>query len=197
MPQTYIPRRPACSGTNSSLRSVRVFQTRNGIQTLKADGREHVNVPAPAAKLSGNWSAVEDLLQVRLDLVLVHALRERQLLDEEVARGVEHLALAEREVLVELQEIEVAQHFRDLEHGAGLDLLHVLAVAAVPGGGIDRDVLLAKDAVDLGHGLLVDEGAQGVRADLVVGDEVFHPVFHDLEYVESLVMPGDVLVLDS
>src|SRR5205807_931543 len=122
--------------------SASVFGSRNGIQRLKADGREHVNRARARGETVRNWSAVEDLLQVRLDLVLVHALRERQLLDEEVARGVEHLALAEREVLVELQEIQVAQHFGDLEHGACLDLLHVLAVAAVPGGGIDRDILL-------------------------------------------------------
>src|SRR6267143_3752672 len=153
-----------------SLRSVRVFHTRCGITVSKPTGASTSTVPAPAAKLSSSWSAVEDLLQVRLDVVFVDALRQRQLLDEEVARGVEHLPLTERKVLVELEQVEVAQHFRDLEHGARLDLLHVLAVAAVPGGRVDGDVLLLEDPVDLDHGLFVDERAQPDRSDLVYRD---------------------------
>src|SRR5712671_5522813 len=191
-----MPTRPGATGTSSSLRSVRVFHTRCGMKASKPTGASTSSVPAPAAKLFRSWSAVEDLLQVRLDVVFVDALRERQLLDEEVARGIEHLPLAEREVLVELEQVEVAQHFRDLEHGAGLDLLHVLAIAAVPGGGIDRDILLLEDRIDLVDGFLVDERAQSDRADLVDGDEDFHPVFHDLEDVEGLPLAGDVLVLD-
>src|SRR3989442_4280647 len=191
-----MPTRPGSSGTSSSLRSVRVFHTRCGIPASKPTGASTSNVPAPAAKLSSSWSAVEDLLQVRLDVVFVDALRERQLLDEEVARGVEHLPLTERKVLVELEQVEVAQDFRDLEHGAGLDLLHVLAIAAIPGGRIDRDILLLEDAVHLDDGLLVDQRPQADRADLVDGDQDFHPVFHDLEHVEGLPLTGDVLVLD-
>src|SRR6266852_1378710 len=191
-----MPSRPGSSGTSSSLRSVRVFHTRCGIPASKPTGASTSTVPAPVAKLSSSWSAVEDLLQVRLDVVFVDALRQRQLLDEEVARGVEHLALTKRKVLVELEQVEVAQHFRDLEHGARLDLLHVLAVPAVPGGGIDRDILLLQDAVHFDHGLLVDQVPQADRADLVDGDEDLHPVFHDLEHVERLPLTGDVLVLD-
>src|SRR5947209_1556485 len=145
-----MPTRPGSSGTSSSLRSVRVFHTRWGMrkpQSRRARARQPV--PAPAATLFSSWSAVEDLLQVGLDIVFVDALRQRQLLDEEVAGGVEHLPLAEREVLVELEQVEVAQHFRDLEHGARLDLLHVLAIAAVPGGGIHRGILLLYDAAHL------------------------------------------------
>src|SRR6266568_4026759 len=191
-----MPTRPGSSGTSSSLRSVRVFHTRCGIPASKPAGASTSIVPAPAAKLSSSWSAVEDLLQVRLDVVFVDALRQRQLLDEQVARGVEHLALAEREVLVELEQVEVAQHFRDLEHGARLDLLHVLAVAPVPSSGIDRDILLLQDAVHLDDGLLVDQVPQADRADLVDGNQDLHPVFHDLEHVERLPLTGDVLVLD-
>src|SRR6267143_3274348 len=165
-----MPTRPGATGTSSSLRSVRVFHTRCGMKASKPTGASTSSVPAPAAKLFRSWSAVEDLLQVRLDVVLVHALRERELLDEEVAGGVEHLPLAEREVLVELEQVEVAQHFRDLEHGARLDLLHVLAIPAVPGGRIDGDVLLLEDPVDLDHGLFVDERAQPDRSDLVYRD---------------------------
>src|SRR5213075_528857 len=61
---------------------------------------------------------------------------------------------------------------------------------------IDGDVLLLEDPVDLDDGLLVDERAQADRADLVDGDEDFHPVFHDLEDVEGLPLAGNVLVLD-
>ena len=54
----------------------------------------------------------------------VAILCERELLDEERTGGVEHLALAEREVLVELQEVEVAQQrLRDFEDAAGLGYL--------------------------------------------------------------------------
>src|SRR3954469_18533845 len=77
-------------------------------------------------------SAIEDGLQVAFDLVFVDALRQRELLDEEITRCVKHLALAEAEVLVELQEVQIPKNFSDFEHGAGLDLLHVLAVPAVP-----------------------------------------------------------------
>src|SRR5712664_3960479 len=191
-----MPTRPGSSGTSSSLRSVRVFHTRCGITASKPTGASTSTVPAPAAKLSSSWSAVENLLQVRLDVVFVDALRQRQLLDEQVARGVEHLPLAKGKVLVELEKVEIAQHFRDLEHGARLDLLHVLAIAAVPGSGIHRDILLLQDAVHLDDSLLVDQVPQANRADLVDGDEDFHPVFHDLEHVEGLPLTGDVLVLD-
>src|SRR3989442_9739517 len=141
-----MPTRPGSSGTSSSLRSVRVFHTRCGIPASKPTGASTSNVPAPAAKLSSSWSAVEDLLQVRLDVVFVDALRERQLLDEEVARGVEHLPLTERKVLVELEQVEVAQDFRDLEHGAGLDLLHVLAIAAAAAGRAERQLHFSSPA---------------------------------------------------
>src|SRR5438270_13582710 len=77
-------------------------------------------------------SAIEDGLQIRLDVVFVDALGQRQLLDEEITRCVKHLALAEAQVLVELEQVEVAKDFGDFEDRAGLDLLHVFAVPAVP-----------------------------------------------------------------
>src|SRR4051812_4202466 len=92
---------------------------------------------------------LEDLLELSLDLFLVAVLRHGELLDEETAGGVEQLELAEREVLVGLEQVEVTEDLGHLEHGARLDLLHVLAVAAVPRGGIDAEVLLLQDAEDL------------------------------------------------
>src|SRR5260221_14521326 len=77
-------------------------------------------------------SAVEDRLQIGLDVVFVDALGQRQLLDEQITRCVKHLALAEAQVLVELEQVQVPEDLGDLEDGPGLDLLHVFAVPAVP-----------------------------------------------------------------
>src|SRR4051812_50208394 len=76
-------------------------------------------------------SAGEDTVQLLLDLALLGLGGHGDLLDQQGACGVEHLALAERQLLVGLEPLEVAQDLGDLEHGAGLDLLHVLPVAAV------------------------------------------------------------------
>src|SRR6266571_1769197 len=67
-----------------------------------------------AGRLQGALAEVEDLLEVPFDLLLVAVLRDGQLLDEERAGSVEHLPLAEGEVLVGAEEIEVAEDFRDL-----------------------------------------------------------------------------------
>src|SRR5215813_5682730 len=199
MPQTYRPSRPGRSETKSCFSFDSVLKTRSGIRGLfrgsKQVGRGQPLVPTPAG-LYSRRSAVEDRFQVALDVILVDALGQRELLDQEVSRRIQHLALAEAEVLVELEEVEVSQHLGDLEHGSGLDLLHVLAIPPVPSGGIHGDVLLLQDRIDLVDRLLVDQGAQADRADLVDGDEDFHPVFHDLEDVEGLPLAGDVLVLD-
>src|SRR4051812_14039673 len=133
-----MPTLPGFTGTSSCFSLVSVLKTRSGmpspfqgLDTARAQARDRAHARLPDQQ----GSAVEDGLQVALDVVLVDALRQRQFLDQEIAGGVEHLALAEAQVLVELQQIEVAQDLGDLEHRAGLDLLHVLAVPAVPGGG--------------------------------------------------------------
>src|SRR5258708_37031226 len=148
-----MPIRPGRSGTKSCLSLASVLKSRRGMarrakRPRRARRRRRLMPPWQGGPAAGRGrprgdatspqktlSAVEDGLQVQLDLVLIDALGERQLLDEEVARRVEHLALAEAQVLVELEQVQVAQHLRDLEHGAGLDLLHILAIAAVAGGG--------------------------------------------------------------
>src|ERR1041384_1310269 len=119
-----MPTRPGRIGTKSCFSPVRVLKT-----------------------LSGK-SAIEDRLQVAFNVVFVDALGQRKLLDEEIARRVEHLALAEAQVLVELEQVQIAKNFGDFKDGAGLDLLHVLPVPAVPGGGVDRNVLLLQDLVN-------------------------------------------------
>src|SRR3990170_2065377 len=70
---------------------------------------------------------VEDLLQIGLDVLLITVLGDGQLLDKQRTRGVEHLSLAERKILVGAQQVEIPQNLSDLEHRAGLDLVHVLA----------------------------------------------------------------------
>src|SRR5207253_9271556 len=74
----------------------RVPDAQRHSRSRKGDGREHSTRARARRGLSRSWSAVEDLLQVRFDLVLVDALGERQLLDEEMARRFEHLALTNR-----------------------------------------------------------------------------------------------------
>src|SRR3954462_2353125 len=194
-----MPIRPGWTGAKSCFSFGSVLKTRSGMgspfQGLEARRAQALSAPTPVT-LYSEGSAVEDRLEVPFDVVLVDALRQRQLLDQQVAGGVEHLALAEAQILVELEQVQVAQHLGDLEDGTRLDLLHVLAVAAVPGGGIHRNILLLQDRIDLDDRLFIDQGAQPDRADLVDGDEDFHPVFHDLEDVERLPLAGNVLVLD-
>ena len=45
----------------------------------------------------------------------------------------EHLPLAERKLLIALQNEKVAQYFCDLEDRSGFDFFGVFAIAAVPG----------------------------------------------------------------
>src|SRR2546423_8778313 len=79
-----------------------------------------------------NGSSAEDALQLFFDLHLGDVLGDRQLLDDEVLRRVEHAALAERQRLGRLEAIQVAEHLGHLEEAAGLDLLHETAIAAGP-----------------------------------------------------------------
>src|SRR5215467_16158810 len=163
------------------------------MRSLRASSGESGSLTRPP----GSSGDAEDLPEVGLDLVLGALLGEAELLDQQRAGGVEHLPLAEREVLVALEQIEVAEHLGDLEHRAGLDLLHVLPVPAVPGGGIDRDVLLPEDGVDLPHVVLADDLPEADRADLVDRDHDSHPVLADAEDVERLALTGDLGVLDA
>src|SRR5215467_3526174 len=90
-------------------------------------------------------SAGEDAVQLLLDLDLFRLRRDGDLFDQKRARGVEHLALAERQLLVALESLQVAEDLGDLEDRTGLDLLHVLAIAAVPRLTFDRDLTALED----------------------------------------------------
>src|ERR1041385_5166171 len=88
------------------------------------------------------------LLELLLDLLLGPLAGDGELLDDELLRVVEHLALAEREHLAALEPIQVAIDLGDVEQRAGLDLLHEAAIAAVPRLLVDVDILLAQDVED-------------------------------------------------
>src|SRR5713101_6805291 len=91
----------------------------------------------------------EDFFEIGLDLVLVTLLGQRELLDQQRTRGIQHFALAKGQILISLEEIQISKYFGDLENRAGLDLLHVFTIATVQGGGVDRNILLAENRVDL------------------------------------------------
>src|SRR5579862_3298603 len=60
-------------------------------------------------------SAREDPIELLLDLHFLRLRRDGDLLDEERARRVEHLPLAERQLLVALETLQVTEHLGDLE----------------------------------------------------------------------------------
>src|SRR5438445_11332773 len=115
------------------------------------------STPGPSHPLGtrdGPRSVGEDAPELLHDLLLTVRFRDRELLHEEVAGGIEHLPLAEGELLVPLQHEEIAQHLGDLEHTAGLDLLVVLSVAAVPVLLVYLDLLVAVVPVDFSDSVL-------------------------------------------
>src|SRR5260370_31953329 len=105
--------RPGRKGTKSCLSLASVLKSRRGMARRAKRPRRARRArrlmppwqggPAPgrgrprgdATSPQKTLSAVEDGLQFQLDLVLIYALCARQLLDDEVSRRVEHLALAD------------------------------------------------------------------------------------------------------
>src|SRR5882724_6588265 len=140
--------------------------------------------------------AGEDPIELLLDLHFLRLRRDGDLLDEQRARRVEHLALAERQLLVTLEPLQVAEDLGDLEDGARLDLLHVLAVATVPRLTLDRDLAALEDLEDLVHLVGADELAQADGAGVACRDHDLHPVLEDLEDVKRLLVPRDLTRLD-
>lgn len=102
----------------------------------------------PQDSPTGSVSGSENRLDFLLDDGFLGLLGERNFAHQQLLGLVEHLALTERKVLAVAQEEEVAQNFGDFEHGAGLDLLHVLAVAAIPRRLVNLDVALLEDLVN-------------------------------------------------
>src|SRR5207249_4352702 len=144
-----------------------------------------------------DWSVGEDAPELLHDLFLAVRLGDGELLHEEVPRRVEHLALAEGELLVALQDEQVAQHLGDFQDAPGLDLLRVFPITAVPGLLIDLHLLVAQDLVDLGDHVLADDTPQPDRVDVLGGDHDGHVAVDDAEYVELALAPGDHLGLNA
>src|SRR5262245_32711479 len=137
----------------------------------------------------------EDAAQLLHDLLFGVRLGDRKFLDEQVARRIEHLPFSERELLVPLQHEEVTQHLGDFEHAAGLDLLCVLPVAAVPGLLVDLHLLVAQDPVDLGNHVLADDPPQADGLDVLRRDHDGHVAVDDAEHVELALTARDDLGL--
>src|SRR5579871_928999 len=87
----------------------------------------------------------EDCFDLRLDLIFGLAARDRDLFHDERAGRVEHAALAERELLVRLQPVEVTEDLRHVVNGSRLDLVHEAAIAAVPRLRVEADRSLLQD----------------------------------------------------
>src|SRR5579871_216456 len=152
---------------------------------------------ARGGALGQNTSAGEDAIELLLDLHFLRLRRHGDLLDQQRARGVQHLALAERQLLVALETLQVAEHLGDLEHRARLDLLHVLAIAAVPGLTLDRDLAALEDLEHLVDLVGANQLAQTNRARVARRDHDLHPVLENLEDVERLLVAGDLTRLDA
>src|SRR6185436_18332975 len=77
-------------------------------------------------------AAVEGVLHQLLRLALVDALDVGDLADDEVLGPLVHLLLAEREALALRDETQVLEHLGHVGETAGLHLVEVLLVPALP-----------------------------------------------------------------
>ena len=77
------------------------------------------------------------------------------------------------------------------------DLLHILAVAAVPRLPVDADFARLQDVVDLLHFVLVANGAEADRRDILGRDHDAHPVFQNTEDVERELLAADFFGFDA
>src|SRR5690349_20462460 len=98
----------------------------------------------------------EDLLDLRLNLVLALVASDGDFLDDQSPGRLEHAALTERQRLLGLEPVEVTHDLRDVEDGSGLDLVHEPAIAPVPGLVVERDGALPKDRENLLYLFLAD-----------------------------------------
>src|SRR3977135_3510842 len=87
----------------------------------------------------------EDRFDLGLHLLFRLRARDRDLFDDERAGRIEHAALAERELLVRLEAVEVAKHLGHVVDRARLDLVHEAAVPAGPRLVVERERSLLTD----------------------------------------------------
>src|SRR5271155_4209180 len=124
-------------------------------------------------------------------------LSDRQFLDEQGARRVEHLAFAERQFLVALEHQQIAQDLCNFQWRTGLDLFRVLAIAPVPRLRIYLDLALAKDTIDFLHHIFAYYAPQSDRLDVFRRYHDGH-LFgaEDPQHVKSTLRPGNDPHLD-
>src|SRR5580700_5749015 len=139
----------------------------------------------------------EDHLQLFHDFFFWMSLGDRQFLDQQRTRRVEHLALAERQFLVALQHQQIAQHLGDFEWRTGFDLFGVFAVATVPRLRIDLDLALTQNTVDFFHHIFADYAAQSDRLDVLRRNHDSH-LFgaENSQHVKTPLGPGNDPHLD-
>src|SRR5208337_2039200 len=111
--------------------------------------------------------------------------------------GIQHLALPEGEILFGLEEGEVPQYFRHLEGGAGLDFVHVVPVAAVPGLVVETGGAGAQDLVNLVHRLIVDHVPEADVSGVIGGDHNDHVGGQQTHNVELCRCSRDLPFLDG
>src|SRR5262249_43448645 len=183
----------------STCRASAAGASTNGYPDSKNTRGRRDSTPRPLASARHAGRTVmlvgEDAAQLLHDLLFGVRLGDRKFLDEQVARRIEHLPFSERELLVPLQHEEVTQHLGDFEHAAGLDLLCVLPVAAVPGLLVDLHLLVAQDPVDLGNHVLADDPPQADGLDVLRRDHDGHVAVDDAEHVELALTARDDLGL--
>src|SRR5581483_3276864 len=163
----------------------------------KSGDRNYFRSPDFMRVSKSERSVGEDRLELFHDLLLGMGLGDGELLNQQAARGVEHLALAERQLLVALEHQQIAQHLGDLQRRSGLDLLSVFAIAAVPGLGVAVNLALAQNAIDLVDHVLADHPAQADLSDVLGRDHDRHLLgAENLEHVEPAFGSGNDATLN-
>src|ERR1019366_1492195 len=139
----------------------------------------------------------EDRFDLRFDLIFRLLTGDGDLLDDERPGRIEHAPLAEAELLVRLQPIEIAQDLGDVVDRPRLDLVHEPAIATVPRLIVEGDRPLAKNVEDLANFLLADHLTKTDGARVRHGNHDFAVGVENPQHVELLPHAGDVFFLDA
>ena len=150
------------------------------------DGHGYRFYAPAAAPLRLRVRVHDQLLEMRLRLLLLHVERVHQLGGEDLLRAGVHLLLTRREALLLLADREVANHLGELEDVTGLDLLAVVLETPVP---VLRHLahVVAEDTEDLLDVVLPDHAPQTRLVGVAARDHDRHVVMKDLD--------GEVLAL--
>ena len=133
---------------------------------------------------------------MRLGLVLVGVLGERQLAHQDLARLGQHPLLAGRQAAVLVATPQVTHDLGDLDHVAGGELLEVGLVAAGPVGRL-LGVRGAQDLEDLVQSLLPDDVADADEIAVLGRNPDGQVALGDLQNEVELVLALDGARLDG